>query len=314
MPSSNQSPPWTFLKAVEEAFLLQEGDDFLMPDRMHVGKDGNVLLLMPAFSKDHFSTKLASVFPKNPKAGLPSIYASVMLNDGSTGMPLALLDGSVLTGLRTGAVGALGAAFTTPKGIGKLGLIGAGYQGFHQLMFVASVRDIRTVSVYDPFVSDQEAVLNKFRRLLPHVTFSFVQDAAEVVRNAELVVTATTSMEPVIPDDRNLIEGRHFVGIGSYKTEMREFPDALIQLCDSVIIDTDLAAEESGDLRIPIKNGLIKTDQLFRLGQLINGEQQIDTGKTTFFKSVGMALFDLISSKIIYEKATEKGLGIEIEF
>ena len=302
------------LQAVEEAFLLQESNDYLMPDRMHIEKDNNVLLLMPAFAGGHFSTKLASVFPENTKANLPIIYASVILNDGQTGKPLALMDGSVITGLRTGAVGALGAAYTTPKNVNKLGIFGAGFQGYHQLMFMASVRDIQEVSIFDPFVKDQNETLDKYKKLLPHVSFSFEADATEVVRKSELIVTATTSMDPVVPADRNLLEGKHFVGVGSFKPEMREFPDTLIELCDSVIIDTDLAVKESGDLRIPITNELLKPDQLFRLGQVIKGDVTVDTEKTTFFKSVGMALFDLIAAKVIFEKSTEKGLGTEIDF
>jgi len=105
------------LKSVEEAFLIQEAGNFNMPNRMHVEQDGNVLLLMPCFTDDLFSTKLVSIFPENINHGKPVIYGSVILNDGKTGEPLALLNGSKLTALRTGAVGALGLLYTTPKNI-----------------------------------------------------------------------------------------------------------------------------------------------------------------------------------------------------
>jgi ornithine cyclodeaminase len=95
---------------------------------------------------------------------------------------------------------------------------------------------------------------------------------------------------------------------------MREFPDSLFSLLDEVVIDTNLASKESGDLRIPLMNKLINKNQLYRLGQLISGEKEIDPKKTTLFKSVGMALFDLLAAETIYKKAKEKGLGTEVDF
>ena len=123
------------LKSVEEAFLIQETGNYNMPDRMHIDQEENVLLLMPCFTDDFFSTKLVSVFPENKNLGKPAIYGSLILNDGKTGEPLAMMNGSKLTALRTGAVGAMGLLYTTPKNINTLGLIGAGIQGFHLVLF-----------------------------------------------------------------------------------------------------------------------------------------------------------------------------------
>ena len=80
------------LKAVEEAFIIQENGNYLMPDRLHIDFNGNVLLLMPAFTDDYFSTKLVSVFPGNREKNMPAIYGSLLLNDSTTGKPLALFD------------------------------------------------------------------------------------------------------------------------------------------------------------------------------------------------------------------------------
>ena len=302
------------LEAVERAFLLQESGDFLMPDRMHVEHNGNVLLLMPAFAGDRFATKLVSVFPENKKQNLPVIYGTVMLNDGKTGKPLAMLEGSSVTALRTGAVGGLGIAYTTPKDINTVGLIGAGIQGFHQILFAAVVRNITDVHFYDPFLKDAGGFLNKLKKYLPHINFHRKESAREVVANSEVVVTATTSTTPVIPDDKKLIKGKHFIGIGSYQPDMREFPDALFELLNTVLIDTGHATGESGDVRIPLETGMITEDQIVRIGRVINKEAEIDTSRTTFFKSVGMALFDLLTAEMIYSKAREKGLGTEVAF
>ena len=302
------------LKAVEKAFLLQESGDFLMPRRMHVEHNGNVLLLMPAFAGEYFATKLVSVFPENKNMDLPAIYGTVILNDGKTGKPLAMMDGSTVTAWRTGAVGGLGIAYTTPKNISTLGLIGAGYQGLHQVLFAAVVRNINTVNFYEPHEKNAEHFVANLRKYLPHIQLKRQSDPAQVLASSEVIVTATTSETPVVPHDAELLKNRHFIGIGSYKPSMREYPDALFRLTEKVIVDTPHAHEETSDLAVPLKKGLLPKDRILTLGKLISGKETPDTSGTTFFKSVGMALFDLLTAETIYKKAREKQTGTEIEF
>lgn len=301
------------LKSVEEAFLIQEEGSFNMPDRTHIDQNGNVLLMMPCFTDDYFSTKLVSVFPENKNIGKPVLYGSVLLNDGQTGEPLAFLNGSKLTALRTAAVGALGLLYTTPKNLKTLGLIGAGVQGFHQVLFACAVREIEQVSIYDPFNNNLDAFIGDLKKYLPDVQITKSASAKELMKNSEAIITATTSMKPVLPDDKNLFEGKHFIGIGSYKPEMQELPDSLFKKVDQIFVDTPHASKESGDISIRIKNGLVKEDQIYTLGKLINKEVTIDEHQTSLFKSVGMALFDLIVAKRIYLNAIEKGIGTNVE-
>ncbi len=302
------------LKAVEEAFIIQEKGNFLMPDRSHIDYNENVLLLMPAFAGDYFSTKLVSVFPGNRKKNLPAIFGSVLLNDGTTGETLALLEASKLTALRTAAVGALGIVHTTPVNISALGLIGAGTQGFHQVLFACAVRNIKTVTIFDSFNSNLNDFVNSLKKYLPEIDFKIAKDSEEVVKYSEVIITATTSETPVVPDNKDLLKGKHFIGIGSYKPSMREFPDNLFRLLDSAIIDTPFAMKESGDISVPIEKGLIKKEDIYTLGSVMNKIVRINENGTTLFKSVGMALFDLITARLIYIKASEKNLGTSVEF
>jgi ornithine cyclodeaminase len=302
------------LEAVEKAFIFQEEGNYLMPDRMHIEQGKNVLLLMPAFAGEYFSTKLVSVFPDNIKVNRPIIYGTVVLNDSDNGKPLAVLEGSMLTALRTGAVGGLGVAYTSPKEAKSVGLIGAGIQGFHQLLFASTVRNISTIHIYDTFKKDLQEFAGKLSKYLPHAEIIIAKGAEEVVSNSEVIITATTSSTPVMPNDADLLRGKHFVGLGSFKPDMQEFPENLYKLTEKIIIDTDLAKIESGDIRVPLEKELIKEDEIFRLGQLINKEIEINDTETTFFKSVGMALFDLLTAEMIYKKAKEKGIGIEVDF
>jgi len=305
--------PLDFLAAMEKAFLVQEAGDFLMPDRMHAEYRGNVLLLMPAFYQKYFGTKLVSVFPDNHQNGENVITGVMVLNDGKTGKPLAILDAAGLTAFRTAAVGALGIAYTTPKNVTRLGLIGAGTQGFHQALFACVIRNITEVAVFDPYHPDLPAFIEKLQKNLPQVTLSIKKEAKSLVQESEVIITATTSLQPVIPEDA-CMKGKHFIGIGSYTPEMREFPDTLFENLENVIIDTEHAMTESGDIRIPLENNMITNKNIFRLGQLINGSKQLDVNRTTFFKTTGMALFDLMAAQMVYEKATEKGLGTIVDF
>ncbi len=302
------------LKAVEETFIIQEEGDFLMPDRSHIDYNENILLLMPAFAGDYFSTKLVSIFPGNRKKNLPAIFGSVLLNDGTTGETLALLEASKLTALRTGAVGALGIVHTTPVNISSLGLIGAGTQGFHQVLFACAVRNIKSVTLFDPFNSNLNDFVNSLKKYLPEIDFTIAKDSEEVVKNSEVIITATTSDCPVIPDDSTLTDGKHFIGIGSYKHTMQEIPKCVFNQVATVFIDTPFAKTETGDIAVPLEKGWIKDNNVHTLGSLIDKRFEIDESKTTLFKSVGMALFDLVVAKLIYKKAKEKGIGINVDF
>jgi ornithine cyclodeaminase/alanine dehydrogenase-like protein (mu-crystallin family) len=130
-------PPGDVIEAVENAMLLYEGDDFRMPPRMHAEVDGNVLLLMPSFINSAFGTKLVSVFPGNIHLRQPVIQGVMLLNDGLTGAPLALMDASVLTGLRTGAVAAAGIRHLSDPAVRTLGIIGAGVQAWYQAIMAS---------------------------------------------------------------------------------------------------------------------------------------------------------------------------------
>lgn len=302
--------PGDLVAAVERAFLLQEEGGFTMPDRMHVDHGGNVLLAMPAFAGDHFATKLVSVFPEAD----PAIQGALLLNDGTTGRPVALIEGAALTALRTGAVSGLGIVWTTPAKAATLGLIGAGTQGFQQVLFACHVRPISRVKVWDPHHPDLPGFLDRIRACLPEVEFAVAADARDLVASSEIVITATTSETPVVPDDPALLAGRSYVGVGSYRPTMREFPDALIGLLDLLVVDTDRACSEAGDVRIPLEKGLIAAQNVVRLGQVFGPDLRLDENHTTLFKTVGMALCDLMVAEMIHRRAQSEGIGTEVTF
>ena len=302
------------LDAIEASMYMYEKKEFHMPQRLQVEHEENTLLLMPCFTRDCFGTKLVSLFPQNPKKNIPVLTGIMVLNDAQTGLPLALLNGPALTALRTAAVGSVSIRHLTAENTRSLGIIGAGVQGFYQAWVACSARDLVDIYVFDLYPEKTTALIDKLSKVIPDVKLHQANCVEDLLEKSQVVITATTSYEPVLPNKKEMLAGKHFVGIGSYKPNMREFPEALFNLLKMVFVDTDHALEESGDLIIPLRNNWIKTEQVMTLGRFLVENKLKDEAKneTTFFKSVGMALFDVCASKLIYDRAIQKGLGQNI--
>ncbi len=305
-------PPPEVIQAVENAMLLYEGDNYQMPPRMHAEHEGNVLLLMPSFIKSAFGTKIITIFHGNLSRGEAVIQGIMLLNDAVTGTPLAMMDASVLTGLRTGAISAAGIRYLADPGVRSLGIIGAGTQAWYQAVMASQVRSFDRIYISD---LDRERAEKLAASLAPVLDAELMVMATneDLVRASQVVITATTSAHPVITSDKEILAGKTFVGIGSFKPAMREMPEALFHLVDRVYVDSRQAIQESGDLIYAIKTGLIAEEKIFTLGRLINQSIRPSQQATVFFKSVGMALYDLLVAEKIYSLARSKGAGIEID-
>lgn len=303
------------MNEIERAYKIYEENKFHMPDRIHVDHKNKTILYMPCFLEDTFGTKVLTVFPENREKNKPVIDGLMLLNDYDTGETVSILDGKTLTALRTGAVGGTGIRYTTPKDVKVVGLVGAGVQGFNQLRFACEARDIEKIIIFDLFKEKLPAYIGELKTEIPGVEMVSAETTEELLKESEIIITTTTANEPVFPNKKDLFEGKHFIGIGSYKPYMREYPDALISVLNKIYIDTEFAKEETGDLSQPIEKGLLKDSQIETFGDYLLNErnkEEIVKG-TTWFKSVGMALFDIVVAQLIYEKAKEKGIGQRVE-
>lgn len=296
--------------AIEESVLLYERGDFLMPDRMHIDSGRDTMLVMPCFIDDYFATKLVTLFPGNPELGVPVLNGIVCLNDIRTGLPIALFNGPVLTALRTAAATAVSIRHLAPPETKAIGIVGAGVQGFYQAWYASSVSNAAEIYIYDIHPENAAALAKKLDDVVPDVKLHQASTAEELLANSHVVITATTSRKPVLPENEELLKGKHFIGLGSYQPTVREFPRALYNLLETIQIDTKHALDESGDLIVPLQEGWITKGQIGTLGKHITNPTP--RPETTFFKSVGMALFDVCAAKLIYEKAKQKGIGQEI--
>ncbi len=140
-------PEW--VEAMEKALLAIVAGDFVLPKRMHLDRGNDTFLLMPCISDEYWSTKLVSFCPGNKDTGKPSIYGTVVLSSSKTGEPLAVMDGTKITAMRTAAVSAAGIKLLSPPGTGTLGIIGTGVQGLYQVLFACAVRKITEVRAFD---------------------------------------------------------------------------------------------------------------------------------------------------------------------
>lgn len=207
------------MDAVEEAFKIYEKKNFQMPDRMHVDREEGTILYMPCFTDNVSGTKIVSTFPENIKSGIASIQGTMILNNSKTGEPLAMMDGAALTAYRTGAVGV---RHTTRVDCESVGLIGTGVQGFYQLLYACAARPIKRISIYDLSKERVNAFSERLREKLQDIEINAVDSAEELVRKSEIIITATPAQSPVLPDDKELLKGKHVIAIGSYKLEMRD--------------------------------------------------------------------------------------------
>lgn len=298
---------------IEESMKFYESGNFEMPTRMHLNYDDNTLLLMPCSAKNKVGTKLLTLTPNNKNRKMPVIQGCFILNDTETGEILAIIDGSSLTALRTGAVGAAGIRNITDENISSVGVVGAGVQGYHQALCASGVRELDSICVFDTDPRKMEEFEEKLSNK-KDLKITKSDSVEELLNLSDVIITATPSNEPVLPDEKKMIENKHFIGIGSYKPEMREFPEAVYRKIDKVFIDTYDAIEETGDIIYPLEKGWIDRSQIYTLGKLLNGDIEVDLTDTTFFKTVGMALFDLVTANLIYEKAEGTDIGTEIEF
>jgi ornithine cyclodeaminase/alanine dehydrogenase-like protein (mu-crystallin family) len=297
------APVRDWIAAMEKAFVDTARGVVEVPQRMHLTMGENSLLLMPCFGKKYFSTKLVSVYPGNLKKKKPVISGTVILNDIHTGEPLASFDGSKLTAMRTAAVGSVGIKYLAPQEADRLGIIGVGIQGFHQALFVCQQRRIRQLRILDRSTAIMTRFIERFTAYYQDVEVIPCRNAVELCRDSEIIITATGSRKPVVPAVGKWWKGKTLIGIGSYQPDMREFPDLIFKDLDQVFVDTLQSLDETGDLLVPMQKGIIAREQIFPFSDLLLKKTKA-VGDTRFFKSVGMAAFDLYGSRMVFESLT----------
>lgn len=308
------------IKAVKKAFIQLSAGKAEMPLRTNIAvkKWKGTALFMPAYlaGDDALGVKVVSVFPHNRKRRLPTIHAAVIVIDARTGQPLALIDGTYLTALRTGAASGLATDLLARKDARTAAIFGAGTQSRTQLEAVCTVRAIDKVWVYDIKPQRARIFVREMKERGSPIPGNILaaHTPRQAVREADIICTATTSFKPVF-NDADLKPGVHINGIGSYTPEMQEVPTRTV-VRSKVVVDSRRASlVEAGDLIISIGGRISDKHIHGEIGEVAAGRipGRESRGETTFFKSVGLAVQDVAVARLVLRRAKDLNLGLDVE-
>ena len=204
--------PQEMMDQIEEAYRIFGADEYYMPPRPVIEHENKTLIYMPCYTKSIIGTKMLTIFPENAKLGLPSIDGLVILNDQVTGAPLAVLDGQAVTAWRTGAVGGVGMRHLSRKDAHTVGIVGAGMQGFYQAVYACAARDIKTVYIWNRTKKDLTDYIERLKKTIDNPAVEVVQcnTVEELVKASDIICTTTAATTPVLPDDKELLEGKMY--------------------------------------------------------------------------------------------------------
>ncbi len=295
--------------------------DMPLRTRLAIPSHQATSLFMPAYVQtadvEALVVKVVSLFPENPDRGLAFIQAAVLVLDATTGRAVAILEGSSLTAIRTGAGSGAAIDLLARKESRVVAIFGAGAQGRTQLEAACTVRRIKSALVFDSDTKKAKAFVEDMagKGPIPREVRA-VTTAKEAAHAADIICTATTSLTPVF-EDADLKPGVHISAIGSYTPEMQEVPAETVWRARVVVDSRSAVLAESGDLIKPIGSGLITEAHVqAELGEIISGKKpgrQSDE-ETTYFKSVGVAVQDAMAAELALFNAKRLKLGQEVSF
>jgi ornithine cyclodeaminase/alanine dehydrogenase-like protein (mu-crystallin family) len=268
--------------------------------------------LMPAHRAGEsplYSLKTVCVFPDNPKRGLDAHQGTVTLFDGETGEVRALMNASAITAIRTAAVSAVATRLLAREDARELGILGSGVQARSHLEALRLVRDFDRVRIFSPTAGHARALADE-------TGAEVAGSAEEAVRGADVVVTATSSPEPVLQRDW-LKEGAHVNVIGGRPPQMRELDVATVADSAFYVDSRESAESEAFDYRDALESGAVGPGHIRgEIGEVLIGTApgRNSPDELTVFRSLGLAVEDLAAAEYVVRRARETGTGTEVDF
>jgi alanine dehydrogenase len=302
------------IECIEKAFLDYGKGKVQMPPKsyLYFKQYNGDLRIMPAFATelDMAGTKIVNVHPENFKKGLPTVMAVIILNDSKTGLPLALIDGTYITGMRTGAAGAVAAKYLARKEARTLGVVGAGRQAIFQIAAISKVRQLEKILVYDINKKSIENLSLQLKEIGIEIQEASLEEAAK----QDILVTTTPSAKPIIRREW-IMSGTHINAIGADAAGKEELDPEILKIA-KVVVDDWTQASHSGEINVPFHKGIIKKEDIYSsLSKIVNlekpGRENYD--EITVFDSTGLAIQDLFAANLVYQKAKEKYIGKEVD-
>ena len=310
------------LTAVENAFRLRGLDRVQMPPKVYLffDKFNGDIRTMPSYIEDIgvSAVKIVNVHSDNPKKyGMRTVMATIVLIDPANGSPISIMDGSIITDIRTGAASGVATKYLARKDSRNLGIIGAGSQSHTQLLAILNTLvKLDDVKIYDLLPEKSKAFAEEANKLyskrIKKVTA--VDDPKDAVQGMDVIVTCTPSRKPIVKDSW-ISKGQHINCIGADAPGKEELEPAVLKR-GKVIIDDWEQASHSGEINVPISKGLFSQKNVYgNIGEIVAGKKpgRESHDEITIFCSTGLAIQDAVTAKLAYDAARKKGLGHEFE-
>ena len=310
-------PMSDLIAAMESSLGRFSAGEVLQPVRtvLMVGPTRAYFGLMPAFIPQPASmgAKLVTVFSGNAARQLPSHLATILLLDPDTGALQAIMDGRYITEARTAAVSAVSVRHLARKDAATLAIIGTGVQAQSHIEALPHVRSLREVRVWSPRAASRDRFV---RDMKDHaaVPLHATDSAEEAVRGADVIVLVTSSPTPVI-EDAWVSEGAHVISVGACRPDQREIAPGLVARARLFVDSKAAALVESGDVVQGMAEGRFDKDHVrAELGEVVLGRAEGRTSRSgiTVFKSLGMAVEDVVAADLALRRAVEAGVGTEL--
>ena len=290
------------INVVEEAFKMCGEGKGRMPAKVYLSVEQGDFRAMPAALPGCAGLKWVNVHPRNPSRGLPSVMAVLIYNDPETGYPLAIMDATEITAYRTGAAAAIASKYLARRSPHTMGVIGAGYQAYTQILAHAELFNPISINAFDI----SRAAVDRLGQSLPHLSIKScsVQEAA----SCDIVCTLTPSRSPIVKREW-IRPGTHINAVGADAPGKQELEPSILKEA-TVVVDDLTQASHSGEINVPIQKGFYSADEVYgTLAEVIVGRKKgrIDSKAITVFDSTGIAVEDIAVAKLLFEKAQQAG-------
>lgn len=296
------------LPIVEEALRAHGQGRVQMPAKIyiHLDKYDGDFRAMPAYiaGLEACGVKWVNVHPRNSRYGLPTVMALIILSDPKTGFPLAVMDGTHITNIRTGASGGIAAKYLANKDSSSVALVGCGVQAGYQLIALNELFNIRLVTLYDHHPANAAAFIKKMKRL--GLKMKIFRNINSCVAEADIVCTTTPSRKPIVKSEW-IGRGAHINAIGADAKGKEELEPALLKKA-KIVTDDIKQAVHSGEINVPISKKIIGVNDIYAtLGEVITGRKRgrESCDEITIFDSTGLAIQDIAVAYYVYKKAVK---------
>ncbi len=287
--------------AIEEGFLRGKA---VAEPRLITTVGGGTALVMSAHDDRFLALKYIGVYPGNAALGLPTASSIVLLADGSTGVPLAIIDGSLLTAYRTGATSAVVARRAAPEGPLSLGFLGAGLQArAHAAALLAALGGrAEDALVYD---LDEGRARELARYIGKSLRARVASSPEEVMGSSNVIVAATTSRSPVVLGGSLGREDVLVISIGWLDERSKEVDEEVVRRSSLIVVDSEAALREAAELREALEKGAVDRGRIATLAELLREGRRRPPG-LVLYKGVGTAVEDLLAAELAYYEMRDR--------